>query len=69
MTDSEKIAAVRRGERIAGRFSMHGQENPTPDCRQHRWRTIACDNEHDVDECRVCGRQQVFPCNFDEEFQ
>jgi len=68
MNNTEKIAAVRRGERIDGRFSMHLQENLIPDC-QHRWRTIACDNEHDVDECRVCGRQQVFRCNFDEEFQ
>ncbi len=64
----EAIWAAKRGERVAGEFSLHAAEKPDADRCAHSWRTIFCDSETDVLECRTCGRQQTAKCDFDEEF-
>ena len=67
MTQNQAIEAVRRGERVKGKHSLHDAEK---DAGPHhcRWRVLFCNNEQDVCECSVCGRQDVFRCDFDEEF-
>ena len=63
------IQAAVEGKRIKTKFSMFDQplENcPTGYC--HSWRTIACNNDKDVVECRKCGIQSVTSCDFDDEY-
>jgi hypothetical protein len=67
MTTAEAIEAVRRGERVAGEYSIHAAIKP-PICVNHHWRTLFCDGTTDVVECSVCGVQDVAVCNFDEEY-
>ena len=72
-SDSELIAAVKRGERIHTQFSLHAEaKSPCILDRQNvncRWRTIVCDDSgEDVVECSRCGAQRIAVCNFDEEF-
>lgn len=62
------IQAAAEGKRIKTEFSMFDSplENcPTGYC--HSWRTIACNSDNDVVECRKCGRQAVTDCDFDDE--
>lgn len=70
LTEAEKVAACRRGERVTGKYSMFAAETGDG-CKNfgfnHSWRTIACADDYDVDECRRCGRQAVHRCSFDEE--
>lgn len=67
--DDEAIAAVRRGERVAGKFSCHAAAKPVAcpgfNCK---WRTLFCNSDEDVVECYHCGRQDVCRCNFDDEY-
>jgi hypothetical protein len=69
VTDAEAVEAVRRGERVAGTYSLHAAEKgpPCPGFNCH-WRTLFCDSETDVVECSRCGRQELKRCNFDEEY-
>ncbi len=61
------IEAVRRGERVSGQFSIHTEQKPGP-CTHPHWRTLFCDSETDVVECRDCGEQRLAVCNFDDEY-
>jgi hypothetical protein len=61
------IEAAQRGERVAGKHSLHAEEVPDPHC-QHRWRTLFCNNVTDVLECAMCGKQELADCDFDEEY-
>jgi hypothetical protein len=38
------------------------------ECGSHRWRVVACDDKNDVAECRLCGKQTIMACTFNEEF-
>ncbi len=69
MTDSQAIAAARRGERVAGKHSLHAQAQPLL-CpgSNHDWRTLFCDGETDVVECSRCGQQGLTECNFNEDY-
>lgn len=69
VSSREAIDTYRRGERPHCEHSMHQEEGATP-CSPggHRWRTIACADDRDLDECSVCGRQAEHRCNFDEEY-
>lgn len=65
----EAIAAHRRGERPHCDCSMFREPTATP-CSPggHRWRTIACADDRDLDECSVCGQHAEHACNFDDEY-
>ncbi len=69
MTDAEAIAAVRRGERVSGPYSLHPASKAErcwlPRCT---YRTLFCDGDTDVVECSVCGHQRLARCTFDEDF-
>ncbi len=68
MTNDEAIAAVRRGERVAGKYSLHTTtKEPCPGLN-HTWRTLFCNDEEDVVECSRCGEQGITRCDFDEEY-
>lgn len=68
MTDDEAITAVQNGDRAITECSLHSQIIEADCWPYHSWRTVACNDELDVIECRLCGRQQVAKCNFDEDF-
>jgi hypothetical protein len=70
MTANEAIAAVERGERVAGKFSIHpaAKGNEIVSQCSHRWRTLFCNNVTDVIECSLCGLQDTSVCDFDEEY-
>lgn len=75
MTDSEAVAAVRRGERVAGSYSMHPAAPADVLAMlkicpgfNHDWRVIFCTSETDVVECRRCGTQELCRCDFNEEY-
>ena len=69
MTADEAIEAVKRGERVQGKHSIHEREKEMMQpCFHSHWRTIFCNDETDVVECSVCGQQRLARCNFDEEY-
>lgn len=67
MTDAQNIFKALQGERITTEFSLFtvAKQPCHPGCCS--WRTIACDDEKDVLECRWCGTQRVAQCNFDDD--
>ncbi len=70
-TDSEWIAAFRRGERVKNEYTREKFEKPI-DHRPHRWRPICCGtdcdgNDRDIEECYDCGLQIETRCHFDED--
>lgn len=63
------IQAAEEGRRIKTKFSLF--DAPLDNCKRgfaHSWRTIACNNDKDVVECRMCGIQAVTKCDFDDEY-
>lgn len=74
MTQTELIERARRGKLVVNLHSLHrpgvsGKWVPRHLCpHDGGWRTIVCDNEHDVVECSRCGAQRIAACNFDEEY-
>lgn len=71
MTDKEQVDLVRKGGRVVSEMTLfnNGVDNRFPFCTRHDWRTVVCcDYEHDICECRLCGEQSVFKCDFDEEY-
>lgn len=70
MTDTAKIEAVRRRERVDADCSMHDKEIDAGCGYVHSWRVIVCDSTTDMDvlECARCGKQKVAPCSFDDDF-
>lgn len=71
-TQTELIEKARRGERITKADSEHvlfdACDKMLAETCCHQWRTVVCNNEHDVDECYKCGTQVVGRCTFDEEY-
>lgn len=69
LTQTQLIEMAERGERIPRqRYSLHEQQIRI-DCRHEKgWRPIVCNGDKDVCECRTCGAQAVFACNFDKDF-
>ncbi len=68
MKAAEAIAAVRSGQRVKGKCSLHDSEKEACPGFNCQWRVIFCDSDEDVVECRECGRQAVTKCDFDEEY-
>lgn len=68
-SDQEWLEVAKQGGRVRNRLSLFGKEE-CPDLCQgvHNWRTIVCDGETDVVECRRCGLQKETACNFDDEY-
>lgn len=62
MTTAEAIAAARRGERVSGPHSLHAAEGESCPGFNHARRTLFCDSETDVVECRRCGEQACGNC-------
>lgn len=69
MSNKEAIAAARNGQRAVTKYNVKSRYSTynMPCVHRRGWRTIACDNDHDVVECTECGEQRVVPCNFDED--
>ncbi len=40
---------------------------PPHDCMRNG-KVIECDGEHDIVQCRTCGKETVYRCNFDDDF-
>lgn len=69
MTQTELVKMARQGKRIPRQpHSLHDNEKANNCGYNHNWRTIVCDNENDVCECSICGKQKVMICNFDDDF-
>lgn len=68
MTQTQLIALAKTGERVATLHSFHTKEDTqkSQTC-WHAWRTIVCDGDEDVKECRHCGQQKLTRCTFDDE--
>jgi hypothetical protein len=67
-TDQQAIDSVKNGGRATTSHSLHAAESVDAPMCNHVWRTVACNDEQDVVECRRCGRQRLAACNFDEDF-
>lgn len=65
--DREWLRRFQAGERIRPEYSMFAEAQPHAATCRHDWRVIVCSNDRDVCECRSCGTQREFACNFDED--
>lgn len=66
--DIQDLEKHRRGERIDNDQSLY-LFKLTPDVEHyHHWRVIVCVDDRDVCECTLCGKQEEFACNFDDDF-
>lgn len=68
MTDAEAIAACRARQRVVTETTLSDFKVKDPTMCVHDWRTVACDGDTDVIECRHCGDQRTCKCDFDEDF-
>lgn len=72
MSDIELIEQLRRGERIRrdqAVYSMYDEHDRTKPKHFCDGRIIVCCSKDDTDisECRICGRQWLHGCTFDED--
>jgi uncharacterized membrane protein len=71
--DTEAVALFRQGLRARTRHSVNDVTSPETASCPHRtvaptWlRVIACDGQHDILECLMCGEQRLVKCGEDLE--
>lgn len=56
-------------ECVNGQFPINEVELAvcTELCQRYSTKTLECDGDWDLVECKGCNRQWIAPCNFDEE--
>lgn len=67
-TSANLIQKAERGERVTkDEAGLSTYPAAVGSCAVHDWRVIVCDESKDLVECRKCGAQAVFVCNFDDD--
>jgi hypothetical protein len=56
--------------RVKNKYTMYDKEIDIGP-HNHNWRVVDCCHtydDQDICECSKCGKQEVFSCNFDDEY-